>query len=323
MRRVALLTGKTRGIGRPVSGALLLAATLAALSQPAFAQTKMIVGLTQFNEVAPVMIAKEEGFFAKHGLDVTIQLIPLNSLMPAALQSESIQIASLTPPVLLQAVDGGLDLVAIAGGAVGGKTDTNFGVVARPEAGIKDAADFAGKKVGVPGIGATLQVLFRKWLTVKGVDYNKVTFIETPFPQMPDMLKGGSVDAVVSANPFMGRIIDGKIGNLVTYMAPDMPVGMASFFYSSTRDWATKHADAAKAFREAIAEGVAFAGSNLDGARADFGKHVKLPPPVLATIVFTGLNAEPTVPSLAVWIDTMNEQKMLKTKVAAQNLILP
>ena len=75
----------------------------------------------------------------------------------------------------------------------------------------------------------------------------------------------------------MGRIIAGKIGNLVTNMAPDMPVGMASFFYSSTRDWATKHADAAKAFRAAIAEGVAFAGSNLDGARADFGKHVKLP----------------------------------------------
>lgn len=225
--------------------------------------------------------------------------------------------------MLLQAVDGGLDLIAVAGGAVGSKTDTNFGVVARPEAGIKDAADFAGKKVGVPGIGATLQVLFRKWLTVKGVDYNKVTFIETPFPQMPDMLKGGSVDAVVSANPFMGRIIAGKIGNLVTNMAPDMPVGMASFFYSSTRDWATKHADAAKAFRAAIAEGVAFAGANLDGARADFGKHVKLPPPVLATIVFTGLNAEPTVPSLAVWIDTMNEQKMLKTKVAAQSLILP
>jgi len=322
MRRLALLIGKARGSGCPIASALLLAA-LAAVCQPAFAQTKVIVGLTQFNEVAPVMIAKEEGFFAKRGLDVTIQLIPLNSVMPAALQSDSIQIAGLTPPVLLQAVDGGLDLVAVAGGAVGGNTDTNFGVVARPEADIKDAADFAGKKVGVPGIGATLQVLFRKWLTIKGVDYNKVTFIETPFPQMPDMLKGGSVDAVVSANPFMGRIIAGKIGNLVTYMAPDMPAGMASFFYSATRDWAAKHADAAKGFRAAVAEGVAFAGSNLDAARADFGKYVKLPPPVLATIVFTGMNAEPTVPSLALWVDTMNEQKMLKNKVAAQNLILP
>lgn len=322
MRRMTLRTGETRGIGRLISLALILVAALAALSRPALSQTKVIVGLTQFNEVAPVMIAKEEGFFAKHSLDVTIQLIPLNSLMPAALQSDSIQIASLTPPVLLQAVDGGLDLVAVAGGAVGGNNDTNFGVVARPESGIKDAPDFIGKKVGVPGIGATLQVLFRKWLTVKGVDYNKVTFIETPFPQMPDMLKGGSVDAVVSANPFMGRIIEAKIGNLVTNMAPDMPAGMASFFYCSTRDWATKHADAAKAFREAVAEGVAFAGAHLDAARADFGKYVKLPPPVLATIVFTGLNAQPTVPSLAVWVDTMNEQKMLKNKVTAQNLIL-
>ncbi len=31
-------------------------------------------------------------------------------------------------------------------------------------------ADFVGKKVGVPGIGAFLDVLFRKWLIDGGVD---------------------------------------------------------------------------------------------------------------------------------------------------------
>ena len=299
-----------------------LASVLAIASPSVFAQTRVTVGLTQFNEVAPVMIAKEEGFFAKHGLEVEIQLIPLNSTLPAALQSDAVQVASLTPPVLVQAVDGGLDLVVIAGGAVGSKGDTNFGVVVRKDAGINDAADFVGKKVGVPGIGATLQVLFRQWLSAKGVDYSKVTFIETPFPQMPDMMKGGSVDAVVSANPFMGRIVDAGIGNVLTSMAPDLPEGLASFFYSSTRDWADRHAEAANAFRQAVGEAVAFAAANLDGARADFGKYVKLPPPVIANIKFTGLNAEPTEASLAIWISIMNEQKMLKTKVDANRLIV-
>lgn len=300
----------------------ILASVLAFACHSTLAQTKVIVGLTQFNEVAPVMIAKEEGFFAKQGLDVDIQLIPLNSTLPAALQSDAIQVASLTPPVLVQAVDGGLDLVVIAGGSVGGKGDTNFGVVARTDSGITGAADFVGKKVGVPGIGATLQVLFRQWLSVKGVDYSKVTFVETPFPQMPDMMKGGTVDAVVSANPFMGRIVDAGIGKIVTHMAPDLPAGLAGFFYSSTRDWAGKHPDAAKAFRRAVAEAVAFAASNLDGARADFGKYVKLPAPVIANIKFTGMNAEPSEASLAIWISIMNEQKMLKTNVDANRLIL-
>lgn len=302
--------------------AFILASVLAFTCHSTRAQTKVIVGLTQFNEVAPVMIAKEEGFFAKQGLDVDIQLIPLNSTLPAALQSDAIQVASLTPPVLVQAVDGGLDLVVIAGGSVGGKGDTNFGVVARTDSGITDAADFVGKKVGVPGLGATLQVLFRQWLSVKGVDYSKVTFVETPFPQMPDMMKGGTVDAVVSANPFMGRIVDAGIGKIVTHMAPDLPAGLAGFFYSSTRDWAGKHPDAAKAFRQAVAEAVAFAANNLDGARADFGKYVKLPAPVIANIKFTGMNAEPTEASLAIWVSIMNEQKMLKSKVDANRLIL-
>ncbi len=304
------------------AASFFVASVLVLGSDWAFAETKVAVGLTQFNEVAPVMVAKEEGFFAKHGLDVDIQLIPLNSTLPAALQSDALQIASLTPPVLIQAVDGGLDLVVVAGGSVGSKGDTNFGVVARKDAGISNAGDFVGKKVGVPGIGATLQVLFRQWLSAKGVDYRTVTFIETPFPQMPDMMKGGSVDAVVSANPFMGRIVDAGIGTMVTYMSPDLPEGLAGFFYSSTHDWAGKHPGAAQAFRQALAEAVTFVANNIDGARADFGKYVKLPPQVIANIKFTGLNSEPTESSLAMWIKIMNEQKMLKTNVDANKLIL-
>ena len=296
-------------------------AAIIAMGPPAFAQTKVTVGLTQFNEVAPVMIAREEGFFAKHGLDATVQMIPLNSTMPAALQSGSIQIAGVTPPVLIQAVDSGLDLVVIAGGAVAGRTDTNSAIVVGANSGIKTAADLAGKRVGVPGLGATLHVLSRKWLTIKGVDYTKVTFIETPFPQMPDMLKGGSIDAVVSADPFKGRIVDSGVGTVLEYLPAQLPDGMATFAYVATRDWASAHAEAAKEFQAAVAEGVAFASQNLDGARTDFGKYVKLPPPVLAQIRFTGLNPEPVPHSLALWIEVMNEQKMLKTPITVDQLL--
>ncbi len=40
----------------------------------------------------------------------------------------------------------------------------------RPETPIRTAQDFVGKKVGVPGIGAFLDVLFRQWLIQSGVD---------------------------------------------------------------------------------------------------------------------------------------------------------
>jgi NitT/TauT family transport system substrate-binding protein len=146
--------------------------------------------------------AKEEGFFAKRKLDVEPTLVTLNSTIPQALLSNSLQVGLPTPSVFLQAVDGGLDLVVIGGTSITDpSTLKNFGVVIRAGENIQKAQDFAGKKVGVPGIGAFLHVLFRQWLVQNGVDPKKVTYVEVSFPAMNDVLKGGTVDAVVSAAP--------------------------------------------------------------------------------------------------------------------------
>ena len=89
----------------------------------------------------------------------------------------------------------------VAGGGVTSKAITGFGLVARAGSGIKTAADCVGKKIGVPGLGAFLHVTFRAWLKNQGVDYKKVNFVEAAFPQHGDMLRGGSLDAVVTADP--------------------------------------------------------------------------------------------------------------------------
>ncbi len=62
--------------------------------------------------------------------------------------------------------------------------------------------DLVGKKVGVPGLNAFLHVMFREWIKANGVDPKQVQFVETPFPQMNEIMKAGNVDAVVAAEPF-------------------------------------------------------------------------------------------------------------------------
>jgi len=191
-----------------------LAAASAAAALPALAQsaTKIVFGYTAVTDFASVFVAAEEGYFKKRSLDVELKFIPLNSTIPAALQSDSLQIGGPTPSVFLQAVDGGLDLVLVAGGGLTSKTITGFGLVARAGSGIKSAQDCVGKKIGVPGLGAFLHVTFRAWLKDSGVDYRKVNFVEAAFPQHADLLRGGSVDAVVSADPFMSRITESGAG---------------------------------------------------------------------------------------------------------------
>ena len=208
---------------RPTRLRNLLLVMLLLCCSAAHAQRKIVVGYTAVPDFAAAFIAKERGFFEKRKLNVELQLITLTSSIPPAAVSDSIQIGGTTPPVLLQAVDSGLDLVALASRSTYDNTKGYINIVARPAAGIKTAQDLVGKKFGVPGLGGTLHVLVRRWLTEKGVDPKRVTFIEVPLPQIGDVLKGGSIDAAVTGEPFVGRIVQTQAGAVVPGFSTDTP----------------------------------------------------------------------------------------------------
>lgn len=293
---------------------------------PARAQapTKIVFGYTAVTDFASVFVAAEEGYFKKRGLDVELKFIPINSTIPAAIQSDSLQIGGPTPSVFLQAVDGGLDHVVVAGGGVTSKSITGFGLVARAGSGIKTAQDTVGKKIGVPGLGAFLHVTFRAWLKSQGVDYRKVNFVEAAFPQHGDLLRGGSVDAVVSADPFMSRITDSGVGYVASYYSTFLPEGQPTIIHTARRDWVEKNAAAAKAFREALQEAAAFMANpkNNDKVRAAIGKYIKLPPEVIAKVQISPPGPVVTEKQLAYWVGLMKDQDMLKTTPDVTRLIV-
>ncbi len=301
-----------------------MAALLAAFAAvPANAQKKITFGHQQVFDLAPVLLAQDKGFFAKHGLEVVLKPIPINSQNPAALEAGEVDIAMPTASVLLQAVNGGLDIVAVAGYSETIKTDSNFGIVVRPDSGIKEPADFVGKKVGVPGLNAFLHVMFREWLTMKGVDWKKVQFVETVFPQMEGILKAGSVDAVVAIQPFMARIINTKTGELMANFIRDMPEGMSITVFASKKAWADKNQDAIKAYRAAFEEGAAYAHAHPDEARAVVAKFLKLPPPAVAAVAIPKFNTKLTEKNLESWVKIMKAQGMLRGDLSVKNIIVP
>ena len=304
----------------------LAAVAVGNLSLPLRAQTttKIVLGYTAVTDFASAFVAAEQGFFKKRNLDVELKFIPLNSTIPAALQSDSLQIGGPTPSVFLQAVDGGLDLVVVAGAGVTSQSITGFGVVARSGSNIKTPQDFVGRRVGVPGLGAFLQVTFRAWLKANGVDYKKVNFVEAPFPQHADMLRGGTVDAVVTADPFMARITDSGAGYVASYYSTFLPEGNPTIVYAATRSWAKAHAGAVKGFRESIVDGASFIKDPKNDAavRAAIGKYIKLPPEVLAKAQISPPGPIVTEKQLAYWVGLMKDQDMLKGSPDLATLIV-
>ena len=309
---------------RTLIGSLAAAATLP-LALPARAQaTKIVLGYTAVTDFASAFVAAEQGFFKKRNLDVELKFIPLNSTIPAALQSDSLQVAGPTPSVFLQAVDGGLDHVVLAGAGTTAKSMTGVGLVARAGSGIKSAQDCVGKKIGVPGLGAYLHVSLRAWLKAQGVDHAKVNFVESAFPQHGDVLRGGSLDAVVTADPFMARILSSGVGYVASYYTTFLPEGLPTIVYAARRDWAQQHAAAARGFREAIVEAAAFINKPGNGAkvRESIGRYIKLPPEVLATIQISPPGPIVSTKSLGWWADTMIDQKMLRARPDLARLIV-
>ena len=297
----------------------------AALALPAAAQglPKIVFGYTAVTDFASVFVAADQGGFKKRNLDVELKFIPLNSTIPAAIQAGSLQLGGPTPSVYLQGVDGGLDHVVVAGAGVTSKSITGFGLVARAGSGIKTADDCVGKKIGVPGLGAFLHVTFRAWLKGKGVDYKKVNFVEAAFPQHGDLLRGGSIDAVVTADPFMSRILETGMGYVASYYSTFLPDGQPTVIYTARRDWVEANPGAVKAFREAVVEAAAFIRNPKNDAavRAAIGKYIKLPPEVLAKIQISPPGPVVTQAQMEYWVGLMRDQEMLKTQPQVARLI--
>jgi NitT/TauT family transport system substrate-binding protein len=303
---------------------IVLAAAMALLaSGAAQAQTKIQIGCTATTDCASAMVAVDEGIFKKHGLDAEMLLIGINSNVPAAVLSNSIQIGGPTSTVFLQSVDGGLDLVAVAGASIMGKTSNDtIAAFVRKDVVIKEPRDFVGKKVGAPGLGAFLHVLFRKWLVEKGVDPKSVNFVEVTFPTMNDVLKSGSVDAVLTAEPFVTRMTAAGTGYVGARYGAELARIEPIIFYAASREWADKNPDAITKFRAAIAEAAVIVNSDRDKASAAVAKFTKQP---LELVKMNPPNySEPVLKAdqLAWWIDVMTQQNMLQSKLDLNKLIL-
>jgi NitT/TauT family transport system substrate-binding protein len=302
------------------------AASLASMTLRAFAvqRTRILYGYTAAADFASVFVAADQGFFGKRGLDVELKLVPLGSTIPAALESDSLQIAGPTPSAVLSAVEGGLDLVVIAGGTVSSSSSTELGVVARTGSDIHKAQDFIGKKVGVPGLGSALHVTFRAWLMANGVDFRKLNYVEASFPQHGDLLRAGTLDAVVTVEPFLSRIVDSGVGYVASYYTDHLPPGQQKLLHVAKRDWVQKNLPAARAFRESVVESAAFMKrpENDAAVRAAIGKYIKLPPPVLAKIAISTPDPMVTETQLKEWEVMMDAQGMLKSKMDLASLIV-
>jgi NitT/TauT family transport system substrate-binding protein len=252
-------------------GKMLFAGALATFLLPAAGAsaqpTKIVVGRSVSSDALPVVLADEQGFFAKRGLDVKVIIIPVPSNIGPLLVSGSIQIGGGTPIGMLQGVEAGLPFKVVAGGTRFSADNPTAGLVTRIGVKVEKPADLIGKKVAVPGLNSGNYMLMLKWLKNADVPANKVTFLEAPLPQMGDMLKSGNIDAAVINDPNRARVASSGNGTLsVPYMTEVNPDAV-NIFWMANAKWADENQSAVHSFREALNDAIKFIKENPEKAR--------------------------------------------------------
>jgi len=295
---------------------------LALTTQPAFAQTKITVSYGPGYPWIPAFVAKDQGIFAKHGLDVTLQFIAVGSNQPAALIAGTSQVAGLSPSIVLFADAGGADLTIIAGANGQSKSGTTGGVLARPEAKIATPTDFRGKKVAVPGLQSALHIAFMKWLNDRGVPPADVTYVEVPINQMNDSLRSGAVDAAIAAAPFYGQILAShsgvKVGDFLADLANPMTIYSA---WAMSKAYMAAHSDVAPAFRASIRDALDWIKENPDAAKRTQITYLHLPEPVALNTQLVDLVAEVTPAQMQWWIDACRQLGLIKANLPLNQVL--
>lgn len=126
--------------------------------------TSIRMGSPAATHSLPLWVAKERGFFSKHGLDAEVIIVRGGPLAITAVLGDSLQFAAAGMTTMLPARLKGADLNLIAC-----PLDTDiYYLIARPE--IKRVADLKGKSSGVTRFGSVTHFALRFTLKHLGLD---------------------------------------------------------------------------------------------------------------------------------------------------------
>jgi NitT/TauT family transport system substrate-binding protein len=302
---------------------LMLVAGLSggAIAPATAATTKLTIGYSPILDSLTAFVAKDKGFFEKRDLDVTLVGITLNSNIPAAILSRSVDLGSVSTTVFLQAVDGGLDLQIFQGATMLPNSNALIAYVTRSDVAFDGVKSLEGKRVSIPGLGSSVDVLFQKWVADQGGDPKKITYIELASVQAADALRGKAVEGSVVVEPFLTRVVQSNSGKIVRRLTDGLAAPTIAISYVAERGWIEKNGPTIAAVRAAFRESIEWANANPAEARGLLTTYLKLPKEVVDALPLPLMDEKVTTGGLGFWIDAMKAQQRLKTSIDPAVLI--
>src|SRR5882724_3146902 len=236
-----------------LTAGIAIAVATAAMPRASFAESVKIAHSTWVG-YGPLYIARDKGFFKKHGVDAELIVMEEpKDRFPAMLADKIDMIASTvdTAILYLKRPDQFQYIVAI--------DDSNGGdgIVAKKD--IKTVADLKGKNVAFSE-GSVSQFYLNVLLAKAGVKESDLKVVNMAAPEAGAAFVAGKVDAAVTWEPWLSRGKKTDFGQLLTDSSTTP--GLITDVIITTKDYTVKHPKATTGVVDAWNDAVAFARSN-------------------------------------------------------------
>jgi ABC-type nitrate/sulfonate/bicarbonate transport system substrate-binding protein len=196
---------------------------------------------------APFYVARDQGYFANNGLDVTIRGYDSGQGAVQGLLNNEVDLAGTTEyPVVGCAFNKSAISVLVTA-----NKSMSFFVTARQDLGIKNISDLKAKRIGLQR-GTIAEFYLGRFLELNGLKLSDVNLVSINQTSAIDSIKGGKVDAVVVSQPYSYDIA-GQLGsNGLAWSVQNQQAVFQNVVAGN--DWIAGHSDLVTGFLKALAQ---------------------------------------------------------------------
>lgn len=178
------------------------------------------VGFIPILGFAPFFVAQEKGYFAEEGLTVELQSFRSGDPMIAPLGAGQLDVGGgEVGPALINAVSQDFDVRIVAALASQPQGQGAVPLLVRQElldsGEVSSVADLEGRTVALNVERGMAEFLLNSALEAEGLSIDDVEITAIPFPEHPNALANGAVDAAVLPHPLAARAIGEGIAGVL------------------------------------------------------------------------------------------------------------
>lgn len=280
-------------------------------------------GFIPVMDLAALYLGDEVGIFEEHGIDLSINVGASGSALVPSVVSGEYQFAFSNLVSLLQARDQGLPVQIIgAGSSSTGEVGADVTMIhAAPASGIESAADLEGKTVSVNARNSLLEMLGKIAVESDGGDPDKVDFIELGFADALAALEGGSIDAMVGAEPFGTAAIEAGFPAISSPYAEMSDSSMLTSAYYSTQDQIDADPELFENIRLAITESLEYAQEHPDDIRAQLVNVANLDEAVADSVILPSFSPEIPEESITLFSKYAKQFGMTNAEISYDDIV--